>query len=98
MKQEKEAWIEETLNSIEGIQRTQTPENFYSRLMAKIKMKSSSPIKISVRMFSGIAAALTLLVGLNIFSWVSYCRAVNSSTSLETLATEYGLNSNTYTY
>ncbi|HYV91767.1 MAG TPA: hypothetical protein VE978_08290 [Chitinophagales bacterium] len=98
MKKEKTSWIEETLSSIEGIGRTPAPENFYSALMSRIKTKSFSPVRISVRTMSGVAASLTLLIGLNIFSWMSYCRAVDSSTSLETLATEYGLNNNTYTY
>jgi len=79
MTPEKSKWIEEVLNSIEGIQPAHPPVNFYSALMMKIRIKSSSPVKISIRMISGVAAALALLIGLNIFSWVSYCRAEDSS-------------------
>jgi hypothetical protein len=98
MKPEKTKWMEDTFNSIEAIQRASAPANFYSNLMTRVKMKSSSSIRISVRLVSGVAAALALLVGMNIFSWVSYCRAVDSSTSLQMIATEYGLNTDTYTY
>ena len=95
--QEKEKWIKEIMDSIENIQRAESP----SHLMDKVMLNVSSPkgkIIIMRPIFKWVAAAsIVFLAGINILSILQYNRST-SSTQMNTnpVYQEYFSNLNNF--
>jgi hypothetical protein len=86
----KEQWINETMDSLDGIQpATGDPLNM-KKIMQQVQKKREPYILTQRHLILQIAAGLTLLISVNIFSLLNYNGTSNSEQTLvKTLATEY---------
>jgi hypothetical protein len=67
MKKKEEIWVEEVLQSIDGIARAQAPEHLEIKLQNKIKSNEAKIIPMQSTQLRWMAAAVILLIGLNVF-------------------------------
>jgi hypothetical protein len=61
-----EMWVEEVLQSTKGISRAQAPDNLKQKIEAKLTAPRAKIITIKSLEFKWLAAAVILLIGLNI--------------------------------
>ena len=86
----KEQWINETMESLEGISRAGSDPRLYDRVIQAIGNSRPGTIPFNPRVVWRIAAGLALLISINIFSIVHYNKTHEASeTQINTLATEY---------
>jgi len=86
----KEKWIDETLNSLDGIARAKADSNLYKKVMEQAKHHEQSTSRLRPLYYWPAAAGLALLVTLNILAAIHY--KSNNSVSQEVpaaVATEY---------
>ena len=86
----KETWIDGTMNSLEGIRRAPADPELFDKIMAQ----TAKPVKITGRFrpvtFWVAAAAIAILVTMNILGLLYYHKVPTSSQGTPaTLATEY---------
>ena len=86
----KEQWIEETLGSLDGIRRAESPEGFQPIVMAGLKENPSRRILFTTANIWKVAAGLALLISMNIVS-IHYCTTTGEvqSKPAETIASDY---------
>jgi hypothetical protein len=65
MDQKKEIWVEEVLNSIDGITRAEAPDDIEVKILQKINAPQAKVIKLESPQFRWLAAGIVLLIGLN---------------------------------
>ncbi len=63
----KEAWIEETMNSLDGIRCAPADPGFFLKIQLKADHQESNAIIFKRPLFWPIAAGIALLIALNIF-------------------------------
>ena len=86
----KEKWINETMESLDGIKSAMSDPFIHEKVMERLNQDNTSPIALPPRLFWQIAAGLALLISLNIFSLLSYTTSsTTDQTPVKTLATEY---------
>ena len=86
----KEQWINETMESLEGISRAECDPRLYDRVMQALGNSRPGTIPFNPRLVWKIAAGLALLISVNILSIVHYSRTHESGqTQINTLASEY---------
>jgi hypothetical protein len=86
----KEQWIDETLESLDGIRRAGSDPMTYEKVMHRLRAPMTRRIQVQPGLVWRVAAGLTLLIGLNALSLFYFSRSSRESeTQTKTLATEY---------
>ena len=92
----KEKWINEAMNSLDGIRHAEAPPYLFQKIEQKLDLKII-PIRtgvVSLGMVSIAAALIILLFSVNLLI-LSHKNRLNSSTAgIEKIATYYDLNDN----
>ena len=61
--------IEEILNSLDGIQRTEANPFLYEKVMARLEKGDAAVISIAPRIIWQAAACFVVLISLNVLAW-----------------------------
>ena|SRR5579872_1450764 len=77
----KEKWIDEVLNSAQGIKRAQPGADLYEKITDKLSRSQSVAVSFPVKQW---AAAAILLLALNVGSVIYFDRQENSAASVTT--------------
>ena len=86
----KEQWIDDTMESMEGITRAAGNPLLYDKVMSRLTNPRSGVISFTPRILWQIAAGIALLISINIFSVVYFSKSsVASKTQINKLASEY---------
>ena len=95
MEGEKDKWIERTLNSLEGIQPAVPSANMQGRIMQRIQTERFRIKPDSVRPVTiyRIAAAILLIMALNVFTCAMFSKSVTEKKGLQSFAKEYSISS-----
>lgn len=86
MNHEKDTWIEGVLLTADGIERAKAPADNYEKIRARITAASEIPTGYILR----IAAAILLLVAINIFACISFSQTSRNH-NLQAFSQEYGI-------
>jgi len=100
MNPEKDMWINEALDSIEGIQPAQSENNFYDKVMQRIESgnRITASETISMANVYKIAAAILLIVTLNAFTCINFSKSKVEQQNLTAFAHEFSLTGNNYNF
>ena len=86
----KEKWIEETMESLEGITRAQSSPLLYDRVISGLRNSQKRIIFFKPKNLWRIAAGLALLISFNVFSVHYYTKSHKEDHSqINALASEY---------
>ena len=86
----KEKWIDETMNSLDGISRVQSNPDMIEGFMSKIIQQEPKVRKIRPVMFWPVAASLSILIAMNILVAISYRQPSNTlQEATKAVVTEY---------
>jgi hypothetical protein len=90
MNHERELWAEEVLASADTIERAKAGAGFYAKTMSRINAEAA----VSTTYVLQIAAALLVLITLNVFACVSFSnnKSNGGSEQLQAFAKEYALH------
>jgi hypothetical protein len=96
MENDKENWVTESLNSIEGLQRAQSPDTIYRKVMERIQSERFRIVPDTVPMGTvyRAAAAIAMIVALNTFSCIMFSKSKNEQKQLQAFMKEYSLSIN----
>lgn len=87
---QKENWIQETLNSVDCIKRADANEDLYDKVMQRSQKREAKIMSIKPQLVWRVAASITLLIGLNVFTLLSqHSQKENKNGESNTFATEY---------
>ena len=87
---QKENWIQETLNSINNINRAEANEELYDNIVQRLQKRETKGIPLQSNLVWRVAASITILIGLNVFTLLSQHSKNESKTGeSNTFATEY---------
>lgn len=96
---DKNKWIDETMNSTDGMQRATPSDDLFSRIEQRIAAGVSIVRTVSLRTVSMAAASIVLLVAANIFMLQSNVKEeTTQKDGVETVIEYYGLNEKTINY
>ncbi|OYU96452.1 MAG: hypothetical protein CFE21_08645 [Bacteroidetes bacterium B1(2017)] len=84
--------LAEALKSLEGIERAKAPDHLLEGIMRKAQAPQAKLISISKKQLSWVAAAVFLLVGLNVLLVSKHLQNQKIS-SRQNISTEYGFGS-----
>ena len=92
----KDEWIDKTMNSLEGIQRTEPPPYLLNKIEQRLcdKVVSIGAGIVSWRVVSAAAALIILLVSANLFILTGQSRTNQTKTGMEKIVYYYGLSDN----
>jgi len=79
--------VEETIASIDGLQRAEANPYFYDKIMQRIKSAPARVVTMKPSMIWTAAACLVLLFGINLFTWIDYSKTTNYTNHTKTDAT-----------
>lgn len=85
----KEQWIEETLESLDGIGTIPTPPELTSSILEQMQLQRPDQLSSASRLVWKIAAGLLILIMLNILFVFHYTRQDASEITSNPLSTEY---------
>jgi hypothetical protein len=93
MNSEKEIWVEKTLNSLDGIQRAVPAGNLHGRIMQRIQAEKFRiiPDTVPTATIYRAAAAILLIVAMNVVTCITFSKSVNEKKGLSNFAKEYSL-------
>ena len=87
---QKENWIQETLNSINNINRAEANEELYDNIVQRLQKRETKGITLQSNLVWRVAASITILIGLNVFTLLSqHSNNENKTGESNTFATEY---------
>ena len=87
---QKENWIQKTLTSVDTIKRAEASKELYANVMQRLSKPNAKIISISTKTFWRVAACITVLIGLNIFTIANNAKSkVRQQNSSDTFANEY---------
>ena len=87
---QKENWIQETLNSIDNIKRADASEELYENIAQRLQRRETKIISLQSNLVWRVAASITILIGLNVFTLLSqHTKNENKTGESNTFATEY---------
>jgi hypothetical protein len=94
MESDKEIWIEKTLNSLDGIQRAVPSTGMQARIMQRIRDERFRIIPDTVHQATiyRVAAAILLIVAMNVFTCITFSKSVTEKKGLTSFAKEYSLS------
>lgn len=87
---EKEKWVEETLQSLDGVSRAQAPENLLESALKRAAFGKARVVRMApVQVWSAAACALVLVVA-NLFTCIDYNHfSSKKQSNSESFAKEY---------
>ncbi len=93
MESEKEIWIEKALNSLDGIHAAAPPASLHRAVMQRIQAEKYSlkTDRITALPVYRAAAAVLLILSINIFTCVSFSKNMSLKKNMESLAREYSI-------
>ncbi|MFN0214879.1 MAG: hypothetical protein ACKVT2_11540 [Saprospiraceae bacterium] len=87
---EKEKWIEDSLGSLDGIQRAQAPEGLFENAMRRAAFVPARTLRMPVTQVWSAAACMLLLLFANLFICLGYYRSDRGPANLkESFSKEY---------
>ena len=89
----KETWIDDTLNSLDGIHRAPGPPDLFIKLQARLDQPKSKSSSRQLAFYWRVAAGLALLIALNIVVTLYYHHVPASS-----MATPSAMASDYFSY
>ena len=100
MKQEKQARIEQILNSWDGAKKAEVPPFFYTRLKARMEKSVEVPVVKSWLLKPAfVVATLVLVIAINVFFYFqdgnSTITPSSNDETIQSIAAEYNLSDNT---
>lgn len=83
--------IRETVNSLDGIQRAECDSLLYEKVLLRIHQQKTKRVYLKPGFLWKIAAMVTLLIGLNVYTLLQYNKTgkSNTITTASTIAEEY---------
>ena len=93
MELQKEEWIESTLNSLNGISKAVPPTGFETRIMQRLKAERLRmiPDTVGTATIYRAAAAILLIMTLNVMSCVIFQKNVHEKTGMTSVAKEFAI-------
>jgi hypothetical protein len=85
----KEQWIDETMESLEGITQAKADPALFGRLQHLIVEAAPGRSMFPTRLLWKVAAGLALLITMNIVSYVQYNKSSDSGIAGDPIASEY---------
>jgi hypothetical protein len=85
----KEQWIDETMESLGGLQRPAGDPGLYEKIVAQPGASEQKIRFIPVSLLLKIAAGLALLIGLNVITLLYYNSSTVTAASANPLTSEY---------
>ncbi|MEI7662397.1 MAG: hypothetical protein WCK34_09375 [Bacteroidota bacterium] len=86
----KETWIDETLNSLDGIRRAKADPDLFRKIQPGIALPQNKSTSFKQITYWSVAAGLALLVTLNVMVTLNYQKTTNRSSKVpEALASDY---------
>jgi hypothetical protein len=88
-----EQWIDKTLNSLEGIQPAAAPAGMYGNIMQRLQADRLKivPDAVSRATIYRAAAAILLIVSMNVVTCIVFGKSVNHEKQLQSFAKQYSL-------
>lgn len=86
----KEKWIEDVLQSGREIHKVSPNPYMVSRIEARLQQETAVINTLSLRWVYSVAAAMLLLVFVNITAWRSMTRQTSKANGMQQLIREYG--------
>jgi hypothetical protein len=92
---EKDKWVNETINSLEGLQPAVPPAALYAKTMQRIAAEKFNAMRdtVSLQTIYRIAAAIAVIISLNAYSCVVFSKSQQEKKTVEAFAREYSLTS-----
>jgi hypothetical protein len=89
----KQQWIDKALNSFDGIQPASAPAGMYGNIMQRLQADRLKlvPDTVTPAMFYRAAAAILLIVSMNVVTCVAFGKSVSHEKQLQSFAKEYSL-------
>jgi len=78
----KETWIEETLNSFDGIRRATPKPDLFPGIQQRLGLPEKKTIPLKRPFYWSVAAGIAILIGLNIFGAIYYHSAQSISSQV----------------
>ena len=100
MKADKENWVNNVIESINGIQRAEAGNGLYNRVLSRIEQNNiqNASVYISGNYVLRVAAGLFVVVALNAITWYTFSTQNNNKqTQLKAFAREYSISDNSLT-
>jgi hypothetical protein len=87
----KEKWINETLESIDGIHQAEANPFLYDKVLNQLNKQKSKPDLIQLRVLYRLAACIVVFIGLNIFTILHFNKSsvVSAQDNKSAFAKEY---------
>jgi hypothetical protein len=86
----KEAWIEETMNALDGIARAESNPSFREKTMQGLRQNQTEMMKIQPGLIWKLAACIAILVTINIFTLISINPSAGTDhNTVKSVANEY---------
>lgn len=95
MSLEQEQWIDEVLQSMQGIQRAEGNPYLYTRVVAGLEAKRTNGT-VQPKWVLTFSAAFLVLFFLNIKGWKAVQYSNSPAESIETVISDYQLNNTTF--
>jgi hypothetical protein len=94
MESKKEQWIEKALNSLDGIQPAIPAANLQGRIMQRIQAERFRIVPDTVHLATiyRAAAAILLIVAMNVFTCVLFQKNESEKKGLQSFAKEYSIS------
>jgi hypothetical protein len=91
-KNDKDIWLNETMHSLDHINKVQTPDEIFSRIQQRINSGKVLPIKVNAYVSSGKIAIAAVIIGIIFaFNFYSIKKQSFSGTGMEKIAVYYQL-------
>jgi hypothetical protein len=90
----KQQWIDKALSSLDGIQPAVAPAGMYGNVMQRLQTGSFKivPDTVSTATFYRAAAAILLIVSMNVITCVAFGKNISHEKQLQSFAKEYSFN------
>ncbi len=94
MESGKDIWVDKTLNSINNIKQATPPVGMQAKIMQRLQAERFRMIPDTVASSTvyRIAAAVALIVAMNVFTCVTFSKHVSEKKGLQSFVKEYSIN------
>ena len=87
---QREKWIQETLNSVDNIKRAEASEELYDNIMQRLQKRDVKIISLQSKTVWRVAASIAILIGINVITLLSQRSGnENKNNDPNTFAIEY---------
>ena len=94
MEDEKDIWVEKTLNSINDIKQALPPADLHAKVMQRLQAERFRmiPETVGTATVYRVAAAVALVLAMNVFTCVTFSKHVSEKKGLQSFVKEYSIN------